>query len=194
MNKVKLEVIGLSYSQSQSGAYALIIGEVGANRRLPIIIGQTEAQSIALELENFKTNRPLTHDLFYNFAIDFNISLIEVIINKFSEGVFYSLLVCKQGDTIKNIDARTSDAVALALRFKCPITTYESIMETASIVLTQNEDENSNTNENIQKEDSENLDEFSIEELKKMLEDSIKIEDFERASILRDKIKNRLNK
>lgn len=197
MNKVQLEVIGLSYSQSQSGAYALIIGEKGGNRRLPIIIGQTEAQAIALELENFKTNRPLTHDLFYNFAVEFGINIKEVVISKFTEGVFYSIMVCQQGDQEKNIDARTSDAIALALRFKCPITTFENIMEVASIIITQeNEDSDTKDQEDISDENDafNDLTSISNEELKKMLEEAIVIEDFEKASLIRDEIKRRNKK
>ncbi len=124
MDKIRLEIIGMSYSQSQSGAYALILGEQGGVRRLPIIIGGFEAQAIAVELEKMKPSRPLTHDLFKNFAEHYNVFIKEVIIDKFREGVFFAKLICLQGDIESEIDARTSDAVALAIRFRCPIYTY----------------------------------------------------------------------
>ena len=119
-----MEIIGMSYSQSQSGAYALILGEQGGARRLPIIIGGFEAQAIAVELEKMKPSRPLTHDLFKNFAEHYNIFIKEVVIDKFMEGVFFAKLLCLQNDKESEIDARTSDAVALAIRFRCPIYTY----------------------------------------------------------------------
>src|SRR5690554_5223625 len=127
MEKVKLEIIGLSYSQTQSGAYALVLSEVNGVRRLPIIIGGFEAHAIAIELENMVPSRPLTHDLFKNFAEAFNIKVKEVIIYNLKEGIFYSKLICdKEGKEVE-IDARTSDAIALAVRFKCNVFTYESI-------------------------------------------------------------------
>jgi len=135
MDKIKLEIVGMSYSQSQSGAYALILGETEGNRRLPIIIGGFEAQAIAIELERIKPSRPLTHDLFRNFASTFGIVVTEVIINKFHEGVFYSELVCFDGEKIVEIDSRTSDAIALALRFHCPVYTYEPIKAAAGLVM-----------------------------------------------------------
>ena len=135
MEKIRLEIVGMSYSQSQSGAYALILSEREGKRRLPIIIGGFEAQAIAIELEKIKTPRPLTHDLFRSFSEAFNVVLSEVIINRFSEGVFYALLICSDGKKVREIDSRTSDAIALALRFNCPIYTYESIMATAGIVM-----------------------------------------------------------
>lgn len=207
MKKIKLEIIGLSYSQSQSGAYALIIGEVGGLRRIPIIIAYSEAQSIALELEKFKTNRPLTHDLFHNFAEAFHISITEIIINKFSEGVFFSLLVCKSGDSIIEIDSRTSDAVALALRFNCPMYTYEDIIDKAGVIIDteQNEenpeepvdeDSKEKTDESIDhpieiKKSSHSIQKMTLDELKEALQSAIENEYYEMASKIRDEIKKR---
>ena len=141
MEKIRLEIIGMSYSQSQSGAYALILGEKDGRRRLPIIIGGFEAQAIAIELEKIKTPRPLTHDLFKSFADAFEIELKEIIINKFQEGVFYAQLVCSNGTNNEVVDARTSDAIALALRFNCPIFTYEEIMSAAAILVEEETDD-----------------------------------------------------
>ncbi len=136
MKTVQLNIIGLTYSQSQSNAYALLLGEENGPRRLPIVIGAHEAQSIAIALDKDKMPpRPVTHDLFTSFALSFNIYLKEVIIHKLKEGVFYSYLVCELDGEIKRLDSRTSDAVALALRFNCPIYTYESILKQAGIIL-----------------------------------------------------------
>jgi uncharacterized protein len=202
MKKIPLEIIGLSYSQSQSGAYALIIGETTGPRRLPIIIGNAEAQAIALELENFKTQRPLTHDLFYNFAKTFQIELIEIIISKFSEGIFFSLLICKQGDTVIEIDARTSDAVALALRFKCPMYAYEEILDAAGIIINEEtsespdeSDQDSDEADDITPEDLADawskLNSYTLKQLQSLLSSAIDSEEFEKASVIRDEIKNR---
>ncbi len=136
MKTVQLNIIGLTYSQSQSNAYALLLGEENGPRRLPIVIGAHEAQSIAIALDKDKMPpRPVTHDLFTSFALSFNIYLKEVMIHKLKEGVFYSYLVCELDGEIKRLDSRTSDAVALALRFNCPIYTYESILKQAGIIL-----------------------------------------------------------
>ena len=135
MNKIRLNVLGISYSQTQSGAYALVLTEEHGDRRIPIIIGGFEAQAIAIQLEGLSPPRPLTHDLFLNFATAFNITLTEVNIYRLEEGVFYSKLICVNGKREVTIDARTSDAIALALRFKCPIFTTEDIMSQSGIVL-----------------------------------------------------------
>jgi bifunctional DNase/RNase len=119
MKKIRLEIVGLSFSQTQSGAYALVLGEQGGNRRLPIIIGGFEAQAIAVELENMTPTRPLTHDLFKNFALMYNIHIDEVIVYNLKEGIFYSKLICNNGDKVLELDARTSDAIAMAVRFNC---------------------------------------------------------------------------
>jgi bifunctional DNase/RNase len=194
MDKIKLEIIGMSYSQSQSGAYALILGEKNGKRRLPIIIGGFEAQAIAIELEKMKPSRPLTHDLFKRFADTFHIALQEVVINKFIEGVFHAELVCLDGNQEYRIDARTSDAVALALRFHCPVYTNEKIMSAAGIVV---EDKKSSTiREEIKKEAEEAspFESLSMTELKSMLSKAVEKEEYEEASRIRDEINKRKQK
>lgn len=195
MEKIRLEIIGMSYSQSQSGAYALILGEKDGKRRLPIIIGSFEAQSIAIELEKIKTPRPLTHDLFKSFADAFKIVVSEVIINKFSEGVFYAKLVCSHGRSELEIDSRTSDAIALALRFDCPIYTYESIMVAAGILM-EEETGTEDMEEAVSEEPAPSLDraryqDVPVSDLKNMLQSAIENEDYEKASRIRDEINRR---
>ncbi len=191
MKKIRLEIIGMSYSQSQSGAYALILGVVGENRRLPIIIGGFEAQSIAIELEKMKPTRPLTHDLFKSFATQFNINLKEVVINKFENGIFYSKLVCQAEQHVIEIDSRTSDAVALAIRFKCPIFTFEKIIGEAGISM---DVEGAQSAEKFTSKDPElkgDFSEYDKAELKEMLDKAVGEENFELASRLRDEINKR---
>ncbi len=188
MEKVRLEIFRMTYSQSQSGAYALILGEVGGNRRLPIIIGGFEAQAIALGLEKMKPPRPLTHDLFRNFSAFYGIELIEVVINKFHEGVFHAILRCDKEGVVSEIDARTSDAVALAIRFQCPVYTYESILEEAGIVL---EDESPEAELDIPEEEETPFSEYLLSELEEMLQKAIENEEYEKASQLRDEIQRR---
>jgi bifunctional DNase/RNase len=198
MGKIKLNVLGISYSQTQTGAYALILTEEQGNRRIPIIIGGFEAQAIAIQLEGLNPPRPLTHDLFHNFALAFNINLLEVNIYRLSEGVFYSKLICNDGEKELSVDARTSDAIALALRFRCPIFTSDDIMEQAGIIL----DENQVMEEDLEQDDlyssdsdstsrAEDMVEMTVQELKTMLDEAIKNENYERASIIRDEIKRR---
>src|SRR5690606_19409416 len=134
-----LDIVGLSYSQTQSGAYALVLGEVNGNRRLPIIIGGFEAQAIAVEIEKMVPSRPLTHDLFKSFAETFHISIDEVLIYNLVDGIFFAKIICTNGNETHEIDTRTSDAVALAVRFDCPIYTYDFIMSSAGIVYAYNE-------------------------------------------------------
>ncbi|MDD2964674.1 MAG: bifunctional nuclease family protein [Bacteroidales bacterium] len=194
MKKIRLEVIGMSYSQLQSGAYALILGEADGRRRLPIIIGSFEAQSIALELEKMKPSRPLTHDLFKTFATTFDISITEVLIHKFSDGIFYALLHCTNGEQKAEIDSRTSDAVALALRFRCPVYTTEEVMTLAAIDMSeQNEllEIDGQDDENDAETYISEYDNYEIEELEKMMQQAIDNEDYEKASLLRDEIKRR---
>jgi bifunctional DNase/RNase len=197
MKKVRLEIVGLSYSQTQSGAYALVLGESAGSRRLPIIIGGFEAQAIAIELEKMKPTRPLTHDLFKSFAETFNVNVIEILIYNLVEGIFYAKLICTDGTKDIEIDARTSDAIAIAVRFNCPIFTYEFILESSGIVLddatipnlSQFSDSDSTQEDGV---DSEN--EFktkSSEELKKMLESALDNEQYEMASKIRDEINTR---
>ena len=192
MEKIKVEIIGLSYSQSQTGAYALILGVSGENKRLPIIIGGFEAQAIAIELEKMKPARPLTHDLFKNFADVFGITINEVIINKFQEGIFYSLLVCEKDGNVTYIDSRTSDAVALAIRFGCPIYCEKSIIDEAGIDMNL-EDIESSGDEPIE-DTNYPYGTNTLEELEELLQKAIEEENYEEASRIRDEIKRRKNK
>ena len=193
MEKIKLDIIGLSYSQTQTGAYALILSESTGERRLPIIIGGFEAQAIAIELEKMKPSRPLTHDLFKSFAVSFNIQIQEVIIHKFAEGVFYAKLIISDGKVEKEIDARTSDAVALSLRFHCPIYTYESVLSSAGILITESESE-TKSKVDLPDDDPNGLKDYTLEELEELLKITIENEDYERASQVRDEIKKRNGK
>ncbi len=191
-------VAGMSYSQSQSGAYALFLGVIGEDKRLPIIIGGFEAQAIAIFLEKMKPQRPLTHDLFKNFADSFDIHLIEVVINKFEEGIFYSKLVCEKDGEIREIDSRTSDAVALALRFGCPIYANEAIVDEAGIVIEESEsepEEEQTVAETIEQEaTSYGYEDYLLEELEDLLQKAIEEENYEEASRIRDEIKRRKEK
>lgn len=195
MTKIGLEIVGMSYSQSQSGAYALILGEIGGVRRLPVIIGGFEAQSIALGIERMQPSRPLTHDLFKNFADHYGIKILEVIINKFKEGVFHAVLVCDYEGVVSEIDARTSDAVALAIRYRCPMYTFEKILDEAGIVI-KTEEEEPATEVNIEQEGAEDdeFTEYLTDELEDMLQKTIENEEYEKASRIRDEISKRRNK
>ena len=190
MKKIRLEIIGMSYSQLQSGAYALVLGEADGKKRLPIIIGSFEAQAIAIEMEKMKPARPLTHDLFVSFAETFGIEVREVFINKFIDGVFHAVLLCSKGDQLAEIDSRTSDAVALALRMGCPVYTTEDIMESAGIVV----DDTSPEEERGPEPGSDLEDEYSDytdEELEQLMQEAIENEDYEKASQIRDELKRR---
>lgn len=187
MNKIVLEVIGLTHSLSINEAFALVLADKNSNLKLPIIIGSVEAQSIALALEKYESRRPLTHDLFKNFADNYNINIKEVVINRFREGVFFSQLVCEKDGETSVFDARTSDSVALALRFGCPIYTNQQVLDEAGVMI----DEDENNDDNYQKDDFKKR---SIEELKDMMEKAVEEEDYELASILRDEIKLKENK
>lgn len=189
MDRVKLNVLGLSYSQSQAGAYALILSNEERNLRLPIIIGGYEAQSIAIEIENLKPPRPLTHDLFFSFAKIYNIALKEVEIYKLEEGVFYSVLVFYDGKSTVRLDARTSDAVALALRFNADIFTTQDIMQKASISM-NDEDKTKSSNKKITRK-PKTIESKSIGELEELLSKAIENEDYEQASKIRDELKKR---
>jgi bifunctional DNase/RNase len=193
--RVKLNILGLSYSQTQTGAYALVLAEEGGERRIPIIIGSVEAQSIAIKLEGLAPPRPLTHDLFLNFATAFNVEIVEVVVYKLEEGIFYSELICKRESETLHIDSRTSDAVALALRFNCPIYTYDEIMDKAGIVLDFDKDEEESLEIEVKEQKtSKEYAGSSVEELKAMLDDAVKKEDYEKASRIRDEIKMREEK
>lgn len=207
MKKLKLDIVGLSYSQTQSGAYALVLGEINGNRRLPIIIGSFEAQAIAVEIEKMTPSRPLTHDLFKSFAQSFDITVDEVLIYNLVDGIFFAKLICSQGNQTFEIDARTSDAVALAVRFECPIYTYDFIMSAAGIVIESNDFaflENMNTpvadesstpsapaaQENKPKEVSPYAS-LTMEQLENTLEKAIANEQYEVAAKIRDEIERR---
>jgi uncharacterized protein len=194
MLKIKLNVLGLSVSQTQTGAYALVLAEDDGDRRIPIIIGPVEAQSIAIQLEGLHPPRPLTHDLFKNIAQAFQIELIEVIIYKLEEGIFFSELICEQNGTHIAIDSRTSDAVALALRFKCPIFTTEDILSKAGIVIevSDNFEEDAIPDVFEPEEGSKNKYElFPLKELERLLQEAIHDEKYEVASEIRDEISRR---
>lgn len=197
MNRVRLNVLGISYSQTQSGAYALVLSEEGGKRRIPIIIGGFEAQAIAIQLEGLTPPRPLTHDLLVSFAKSFDVQLIDVQIYKLEEGVFFSKLYCLRESKEIYIDARTSDAIALALRFGCPIYTTEDIIDKAGIVLEIEEGEEPAPEEleDSPKKHSEPEKDIysamSLADLKASLNEAIMNEDYERASRIRDEIKKR---
>jgi uncharacterized protein len=199
VNKIRLNVLGISYSQTQSGAYALVLSEENGQRRVPIIVGGFEAQAIAIQLEGLKPPRPLTHDLFVNFAVAFKINLVEVNIYKLEEGVFFSKLICDNGQTRISIDARTSDAIALALRFKCPIYTTEDILSRAGIVIDfeneakgrKAESEEIKTAPEPAFAENEELKELDLTALQELLEEAINKENYERASLIRDEIQRR---
>lgn len=204
MSKVKLKVLGVSYSQTQSGAYALVLSEENGDRRIPIIVGGFEAQAIAIQLEGLNPPRPLTHDLFLNFAMAFHVELLEVMIYKLEEGIFYSKLTCSNGAETIQIDSRTSDAIALALRFKCAIYTSEDIMRKASIIIDFDAEPESGESSDNETDDDESdsyssssdvlrpsFSNMTMDELKQSLSESITAEDYERASLIRDEINRR---
>lgn len=193
MEKIKLEIVGLSYSQTQSGAYALVLSEVEGNRRLPIIIGGFEAQAIAIELEKMVPTRPLTHDLFKNFATTFDIEVKEVVIYKLVEGIFYSKLICERDGETVEIDARTSDAIAIGVRFDCSVYTFENILSSAGILLDETSMEDDELIvENLEEEaPKDTLESLSNEDLQGRLNQAIENEDYELASKIRDEINRR---
>ncbi len=200
MDKVKLTVLGLSYNHSNSGAYALVLAEEDGKRRIPIIIGAVEAQAIAIQLEGLTPPRPLTHDLFFSFAEAFKIAIDEVIIYKLKDGIFFSELICDNGTNRIRIDSRTSDAVALALRFKVPIYTTDEIIDAAGIILDDDGEKSSvqeagsmvgaKEEKNTPIEQNE-LQDFDLSELQELLTDAVTNEDYEQASMIRDEIKRR---
>jgi bifunctional DNase/RNase len=197
MKKVALEIIGLSYSQTQTGAYALVLGESAGSRRLPIIIGSFEAQSIAIEMEKMTPSRPLTHDLFRAFADAFHIKITEVVIYNLLEGIFYARIVCDNGQEIIELDSRTSDAIALAVRFSCPIYTYEFILGSAGILVDDPDEEDaaavkekSKPSKSREKE-SNALSQMTLDQLENLLNQAIEDENYERASHIRDEIQRR---
>jgi bifunctional DNase/RNase len=198
MSLVRLVIKGISYSQTQNGAYALILSEVEGSRKLPIVIGAFEAQSIAIALEKeIKPPRPLTHDLFKNFSIRFDIVIKQIIIHKLVDGVFYSSIICERDKIEEIIDARTSDAIALALRFDAPIFTYENILNKAGVIL-KSGDENQDTDSVLKEiahdentDSNKDLNNKSTEELQKLLKIAVLKENYEDAALIRDEISKR---
>jgi bifunctional DNase/RNase len=201
MKKVKLDIVGLSYSQTQSGAYALVLGEVNGRRRLPIIIGAFEAQAIAIEIEKMTPTRPLTHDLFKAFAQAYQIEITEIIIYNLVDGVFFAKLICTDGKNTQEIDARTSDAIALAVRFNATIYTYEFILSSAGIVIEGNDFLFLENIESIAKEQSSEdmatsipvsgYQSLTIEELQEKLNEALADEAYEKAARIRDELNKR---
>lgn len=206
MSLVKLNIKGISYSQTQNGAYALILNEVDGERKLPIVIGAFEAQSIAIALEKeIKPPRPLTHDLFKNFADRFDIVVKQVIIHKLVDGVFYSSIICERDKIEEIVDARTSDAIALALRFNAPIFTYKNILDKAGIYLKFSPKEKEDQGDSIivdevlageekPKKQDESYKTYSLQELYSMLDGAVLNEDYEKAAKIRDEISKREQK
>jgi len=195
MKKIELDIVALSHSVTQSHNYAVVLGEKQGKRRLPIVIGGFEAQAIAVAMERMTPNRPLTHDLFRKTLQTFDIELKEVLINNLLDGIFYSRLICEQKGEVVEIDSRTSDALALAVRFKCPIYTFEFILEAAGVVL---EEEGEATEkpplgeaEDTESAEEKSLDQYKPEALEKLLQEALAREDYERAAELRDELNRR---
>lgn len=201
MKKIELEIVALSSSVTQTHSYAVVLGEINGLRRLPIVIGAFEAQAIVVALERIKPSRPLTHDLFYNFMLSFNIELQEVLIYKLDEGIFFAQLICSNGKEIIEIDSRTSDALALAVRIGCPIFTYENILEAAGLFMDQpnasvqgtSEEETPEVQEAVASSGSD-LKNMSMDELNELLHQVLENEDYIQAIAIRDEIKNRENR
>ncbi len=196
MEEIKLEILGLSSSQSQSGSFALVLGETSGNRRLPIIIGMFEAQAIAIEIEKIQPNRPMTHDLFVSFAHTFNYTVEKIVISDLKEGVFFAKIVCTDGQKVEEIDSRPSDAIAIALRFDAEIYTYERILNEAGIVLTEGEEfpESEDVPATVPAESAKkdtDLKDLSMDRLKEILQEAIDNEDYERAAKIRDELGRR---
>lgn len=202
MKKIELDIVALSHSVTQSHNYAVVLGEQDGSRRLPIVIGGFEAQAIAVAMERMTPNRPLTHDLFKNTLETFEIELKEVIINNLLDGIFYARLICVKDSEEFEIDSRTSDALAMAVRFNCPIYTYEFILDAAGVILEDSEEEEQTTAEKSPSPSSKKskrrkstagntLSSYTVEDLNKMLEEVLSDEDYERAAKIRDEIQRR---
>lgn len=195
MKKVELEIVALSHSVTNSHNYAVVLGEVDGNRRLPIIIGGFEAQAIAVAMEKMAPNRPLTHDLFKNTLDSFDIDLKEIVINNLLDGIFYARMVClKEGD-VYEVDSRTSDAIAMAVRYNCPIYTYDFIMDQAGVVLDEAEGEtkadSKRSRKRRSKPENQSIESMSTENLEVLLKKVLAQEDYEQAAKIRDEINNR---
>lgn len=201
MKKIELEVVALSHSITQTHSYAVVLGEVNGLRRLPIVIGGFEAQAIAVALEKMNPSRPLTHDLMKNFMVAFSIDLHEIIISDLQEGIFFSKLVCSSDHDTVEIDSRTSDAIALAVRFGCPIYTYENILSNAGIVMDEKGKAPAPVSEKaemagavITESTGNDLKSMSVEELNKLLNEVLESEDYVKAIAIRDELNSRKNK
>jgi bifunctional DNase/RNase len=193
MKKIELEIVALSHSITQTHSYAVVLGEVNGLRRLPIVIGGFEAQAIAVALEKMQPSRPLTHDLMKNFMNAFNVDLVEVIITDLQEGIFYSKLVCSSENDTVEIDSRTSDALALAVRFGCPVYTFEHILDSAGILMEDTAGNKKRKSTEIEEPSGESGDlrSLSLDELNKLLNDVLEQEDYLKAIAIRDEINNR---
>jgi len=205
MKKIKLDIVGLSYSQTQSGAYALVLGEVTGRRRLPIIIGGFEAQAIAIEIEKMTPSRPLTHDLFKSLTTFYNITVQEVIIYNLVDGIFYGKIICSDGKKTAEIDARTSDAIAIAVRYNCPIYTYEFILSKAGIMIEGNDFVFLENSETIEKNklktvgneqnpgtvENVSFSGLTEEQLRDQLKIALEEESYEKAAKIRDELSRR---
>jgi uncharacterized protein len=194
MKKIELEIVALSHSITQTHSYAVVLGEINGLRRLPIVIGGFEAQAIAVALERMSPSRPLTHDLLKNFMMAFNVDLHEVVINDLQEGIFYSKLVCSSANDTVEIDSRTSDALALAVRFGCPIYTYDNILDQAGILMEDDGKTKAAAPVTSETGGSDNLKSLSLEELEGLLTEVLDHEDYIRAIAIRDEIKSRKNR
>jgi len=193
MKKIKLDIVGLSYSQTQTGAYALVLGEVNGRRRLPIIIGGFEAQAIAIEIEKMTPSRPLTHDLFRSLTSNFNITVQEVTIYNLVDGIFYGKIICSDGKKTAEIDARTSDAIAIAVRYNCPIYTYEFILSKAGIMIEGNDFVFLENTETIEKANAKSTSYSNLteEQLREQLKTALEEEAYEKAASIRDELSKR---
>jgi len=190
MNKIELEIVALSHSVTQSHNYAVVLGELEGNKRLPIVIGGFEAQAIAVAMENMTPNRPLTHDLFKNTLDTFSITLKEIVINNLLDGIFYAQLVCVQNSEEFTIDSRTSDAIAMAVRYNCPIYTMDFILEEAGVVLDEAEEKTKKRPRRKSKK-TDDLTVLSLKALNKLLDEVLEKEDYEKAAKIRDEINKR---
>lgn len=193
MKRIELDIVALSHSVTQSHNYAVVLGERRGQRRLPIVIGSFEAQAIAVAMERMVPNRPLTHDLFKNTLDTFDIQLREVVINNLLDGIFYARLVCVKNGEVFEIDSRTSDAIAMAVRFECPIYTYDFILEAAGVVLEDQDDDSAQGAEQGQISDigTKSLETLSADALQRKLQEVLDSEDYEMAAKIRDELKRR---
>lgn len=194
MKRIELEIVALSHSITQTHSYAVVLGEVNGLRRIPIVIGGFEAQAIAVALERMNPSRPLTHDLMKNFMLAFNVELHEVVINDLQEGIFYSQLICSGANDTVEIDSRTSDALALAVRFGCPIYTYDTILDQAGVLMEDDgkkKKESNITSITTEQGGSDDLKAMSLEELNSLLNNVLEQEDYIKAIAIRDEIKSR---